>query len=135
MDDYRKPLPALTEANKLFWRASTEGRLVLPHCRRCGQMWFPFSPRCPGCLSAEHIDVCEASGRARLWSWIVMRRRYLPEFSPPYVVAFVELEEGPMLMSTVVEAPPEALRCDLPLVALFEPATAEMSVLQFRPAL
>jgi uncharacterized OB-fold protein len=130
---YRRPLPAVTPANREFWRASTQGRLVLPHCRRCDHVWFPPSPRCPRCLGCDRVALREASGRGRLWSWIVMHRRYLPEFPPPYVVAFVELEEGPMLMSTIVDAPPERLRCDLPLQAVFEPATPEMAILKFRP--
>lgn len=134
MDEYRKPLPSVIPASRAFWSASTEGRLVLPECGICGHVWFPPSPRCPRCLSADAVGTLAASGRARLWSWIVMHRRYLPEFPPPYVVAFVELEEGPMLMSTIVGARPEELRCDLPLLAVFEPATAEMAVLKFRPA-
>ena len=130
---YGKPLPAIYQASRAFWEASVNGRLALPHCRRCDHLWFPPSGRCPQCLAPD-VDTRQVSGRGRLWSWIVMHRRYLPEFPPPYVVAFVELEEGPMLMSTVVETRPEDLRCDLPLLAVFEPATAEMAVLKFRPA-
>ena len=133
---YRGPLPALTPANREFWRASTQGRLALPHCRRCDHVWFPPTPRCPRCLGRDDVTVREASGRARLWSWIVMHRRYLPEFPPPYIVpyivAFVELEEGPMLISALVDAPAERLRCDMPLQAVFEPATPEMAILKFR---
>jgi uncharacterized OB-fold protein len=40
----------------------------------------------------------------------------------PYVVAFVELEEGPRLMSTVVDVAREELRCDMPLEVAFVPA-------------
>ncbi len=63
-----------------------------------------------------------------------MHRRYIKEFDPPYVVGFVELYEGPMLISTIVDARPEQLVCDLSLDVVFEPATAEMSIVKFRPS-
>ena len=63
-----------------------------------------------------------------------MHRRYIKEFDPPYVVGFVELDEGPMLISTIVDARPEQLVCDLSLDVVFEPATAEMSIVKFRPS-
>ena len=129
---YNKPLPAISQASRAFWEASINGRLALPHCLRCGHVWFPPSMRCPQCLSSD-IDAQQASGRGRLWSWINMHRRYFKEFEPPYVVAFVELAEGPMLMSTIVGARPDELACDLPLEVVFEPATMEMSIPKFRP--
>jgi len=74
------------------------------------------------------------SGRARLWSWTVMRRQYFKDFPPPYLVALVELEEGPMITTTLVQALPETLRCDLPLVVAFETHADGTAVPQFRPA-
>jgi len=129
---YTKPLPAISYVNQAFWKATVNGRLALPHCRGCGHTWFPPSARCPQCLSVD-VDSRQASGKGRLWSWIIMHRRYIKEFDPPYLVGFVELDEGPMLISTIVGARPEQLVCDLPLEVVFEPATAEMSIVKFRP--
>jgi uncharacterized protein len=130
---YTKPLPAISRANQAFWKATLNGQLVLPHCRRCGNTWFPASTRCPQCLSTD-VDSTQASGRGRLWSWVIMHRRYIKEFDPPYVVGFVELEEGPMLMSTIVGARPEQLACEMLLEIIFESATPEMSIAKFRLA-
>lgn len=132
LEPYDKPLPVVSEANRLFWQATVAGRLVLPHCRQCGNVWFPPSGRCPRCLSAD-VDTRQASGRGRLWSWIIMHRRYIKGFEPPYLVAFVELEEGPMLMSTIAGADPNQLCCDMLLEVVFEPATRDMSIPKFRP--
>jgi uncharacterized OB-fold protein len=132
LERYHRPLPGMSEANHAFWRAAVTSRLVLPHCQQCGNIWFPPSGRCPGCLSVD-LDYRQVTGRGRLWSWIIMHRRYFEEFEPPYLVAFVELEEGPMLISTIVGAEPDQLRCDMMLEAVFEPATTEMSILKFRP--
>ena len=79
------------------------------------------------------LTVGRSPGKGRLWSWIIMHRRYIKEFDPPYLVGFVELDEGPMLVRTIVGARPEQLVCDLPLEVVFEPATAEMSIVKFRP--
>jgi uncharacterized OB-fold protein len=75
----------------------------------------------------------DASGRASLWSWIVMHRQYFPDFPPPYIVALVELEEGPMLMSTVVGCDAGGLRAGLPLVAVFERVDEDHALLKFKP--
>ena len=126
-------LPAITQANRGFWEYARRGVLALPHCRACGHVWYPPSPGCPRCLGSD-VEFRAVSGRARLWSWIVMHRKYLKEFPPPYIVAFVELKEGPMLVSTIVDSTAEELKCDAPLEAVFEPATPEMSILKFRVA-
>ncbi|MNC96202.1 hypothetical protein D3C83_135090 [compost metagenome] len=82
-----------------------------------------------------NVSWVRVSGRGVVWSWIVMHQRYFQEFEEdlPYNVAFIKLEEGPFLMSTVVGMPEEQIRCDLPGEATFEPATDEISILKFRP--
>ena len=62
-----------------------------------------------------------------------MHRQYFKDFPPPYLVAFVELEEGPMLMSTVVNAKPNQLRCEMPLIASFEKLADDVHLLRFEP--
>ncbi len=62
-----------------------------------------------------------------------MHRQYFKDFAPPYLVAFVELEAGPMLMSTLANVSADELRCDLPLQARFETLTDEIHILQFEP--
>jgi uncharacterized OB-fold protein len=76
------------------------------------------------------------SGNARLWSWINMWQRYFPAFEPeiPYNVCYVRLEEGPLLMTNIVDSAPEDLRCDLELEPVFEDVTDEVTLLKFRPA-
>lgn len=126
-------LPTITPENRGFWKAASRGVLALPVCKRCAHTWYPPSSHCPACLSRD-IEFRGASGRGTLWSWIVMHRQYFKDFPPPYVVAFVKLEEGPMLMSTLAAHDPQALRCHLPLQATFERLSDEISILRFRPA-
>lgn len=125
-------LPAITAANQGFWDHARRGILALPACRACGHVWFPPSSGCPRCLS-QNIEFRETSGRAKLWSWVVIHRQYFKDFAPPYLVAFVELEAGPMLMSTLANVSAEELRCDLPLKATFERLTDDVHILRFEP--
>jgi len=136
-DPVARPLPAtlptITATNQEFWNHARRGVLALPACGECGHVWYPPSAACPKCLS-QQINFRETTGRARLWSWVVIHRQYFKDFPPPYLVAFVELEAGPMLMSTLVNISPGQLRCDLPLKAKFERLADEVHVLQFEPA-
>ncbi len=62
-----------------------------------------------------------------------MHRQYFKDFAPPYLVAFVELEAGPMLMAALANVSPDELRCELPLQASFEKLTEEIRILRFEP--
>lgn len=68
----------------------------------------------------DDLDWIEASGRGRLFSFVIYRRPYHPDFPPPYNVAAVALQEGPLLISTVLTEP-ERLVIDMPLQAAFAP--------------
>ena len=134
MAEYTKPLPSLTKHNRPFFEGAKQGELRLQRCGACGHHWFPPSTSCPRCLSPE-FQWIRASGRGRVWSWIVMHQLYFTAFRTdlPYVVAFIELEEGPRLMSTLVDVPREAIRCDMPVQVTFEDATDEIAIPKFRP--
>jgi uncharacterized OB-fold protein len=81
------------------------------------------------------VSVFRASGRATLHSYVI-HHRPVPGFVPPYSIAVVELEEGPRMMTNIVEVPqtPEALRLDMPLEVVFEALNHEISLPLFRPA-
>jgi uncharacterized protein len=132
---YEKPLPMLTKLNAPYWEGTKKGELRLQKCTECGHHWFPPSAHCPNCVTRT-VEWVPVSGRGKVWSWVVMHQRYFKAFADdiPYVVAFIELEEGPMMMSTLVDIDREDIRCDMPVTVVFEEATDEMSVPKFRPA-
>lgn len=115
MIDAAFPAPQPTEASAPYWRALDEGRLDFQRCGPCGHAWLPAREECPRCL-ARGATWETASGRARLLSWVVYHHGYHPYFASrlPYNVAVVELEEGPRLISNVVD-PVAKLRIDAPL--------------------
>jgi uncharacterized OB-fold protein len=120
IDAHAALLPKITETNQPFWDGCAEGELRLQTCTSCGRHRFPDAPVCPNCLS-PHYSWKLVSGRGVLWSWIVMHQNYLPAFADdlPYLVAFVRLDEGPYLISTLVD-PPEDLRCDQSVEVVFD---------------
>jgi uncharacterized protein len=97
------------------------GELRLQCCAECGHVRFPPSPVCPVCLSTAHLWQV-ASGAATLWSWVRVHQRYFQDFyrPTPYAVGFVELAEGPMMMSGVSEPAGRSLRSGMVLRLRFE---------------
>jgi len=132
---YAKPLPVLDVWNRPFWAAAREGRLVAQGCESCGHVFFPPGPVCPRCRSRT-LSWRELSGRGRIESWVVFHQNYFKGFlnEMPYNVAMIRLDEGALLMSNVVGAANDALRIDMPVEVMFEPATDEISIPKFRPA-
>ena len=129
--DYNKPLPRLDTLNKPFWAAAKEGRLLLQHCPACGDVRFPPGPVCPKCLEGDQ-DWIEASGKGTLESWIDMHRAYWDGFKDelPYRVCLVRLEEGPVVVSNLVDKT-ENLRMGAPVQVVFEAVTGDVTLPKF----
>jgi len=108
-----KPVPRPSPESAAFWEGAQAQRLMLPCCNVCGKFWFPPSQRCRHCLAADFAWV-QASGTGRIYSFVVYHRVYHPGFEDavPYVVAIVELDEGPRLLTNIVGVAPEDVRCD-----------------------
>ena len=129
-----RPLPAITPETRHFWEGTRSGELRLQKCSACNRVYFPPRPFCPQCASRE-VDIVRASGRATLYSYVI-HHRPVPGFVPPYSIAVVQLEEGPRMMTNIVEVAqtPETLQLDMPLEVVFERMTDEISLPLFRPA-
>lgn len=117
-----------------FWEACRRHELRLQRCDACGSFWFPPSAVCPRCLSESWVWA-RTSGRGTVYSFAVFHRVYHPGFAGdlPYVVAVVELEEGPRLPTSIVGIDHGAIRCDLPVEVLFEDVTETVTLPKFRP--
>lgn len=96
-------LPAVTPDNERFWSALAEGRLELQVCGGCGKARYPVAPVCPYCHSAA-AAWRPMSGEGTIFSFVRYHRSYLPEFADvmPYVVATVQLAEGPRLFGRLI---------------------------------
>jgi len=127
-----RPLPVPTPETAHFWEGTAQGELRLQRCRACSKPYFPPQPFCPAC-SGDDVEIVRASGRGTLHGYVI-NHRAAPGFEAPYVIAVVELDEGPRLLTNLVDvAPdPESLPLDLPVEVVYE-AVGEMTLPMFRP--
>jgi uncharacterized protein len=115
------PLPTPSIETEPFWAAVQERKLMMPTCNRCRKVTFPPTVACPAC-SNDAFTWTQMSGRGKVFSFVVYHRVYHPAFKDkvPYVVAVVELEEGPRIISNVVGMPVEDVQCDMPVTVVYE---------------
>ena len=136
MPDYTGPVPVPTPESRPFWEAARRHELCLQRCRSCGRHVFYPRAACPNCLGAD-LEWQRVSGRGTLNTFTVVYRgqKGFP-LGPPYVIAVVELAEGPRLMTNLVgiEPDPAKIRIGMPVEVLFEDVTPEVSLPRFRPA-
>lgn len=133
--DYAKPLPVPAPESVPFWEAAHEHKLMVQKCGSCGHLRFPPAAHCPECLSADH-DWIEVSGRGRVFSFVTYQRLYNKgwEGEIPYIVALIELDEGPRLLSNLTGIDPKDVTCDMPVKAVFDDVTPEVTLPKFAPA-
>ena len=133
-EEYRKPLPEPSETSRPFWEGLRARELRLQRCRDCGQHIFYPRDICPHCLSVR-LEWVAAGGTGKVYSYTVVRRAMHPAFKDdlPYVLAIVELDEGPRLTTNVVGVEPEEVRVDMRVRAAYDVVTPEITLLKFEP--
>jgi uncharacterized OB-fold protein len=117
-DDYLLDYP---DFDRAFLQYIAKGELRLPYCTKCDSGFGLGQRVCSKDLSTDVIWR-PASGNAMLYSFAIYRRPYSPDAVVPYSVAWVELEEGPLLISVVATSPDEELVIGMALRAEFAPA-------------
>jgi uncharacterized OB-fold protein len=127
-----RPIP--TPETREFWDGTKAHELRLQRCDACAHVYFPPRPFCPSC-ACRKVTGFKASGKATLYSYVI-HHRPVPGFTPPYAIAVVTLDEGPRMMSNIIDCPqtPEALELDMALEVAFEKLDDEITLPVFRPA-
>ena len=131
----RKPLPVPTPETAPYWEGLKQHELRIQRCKDCNQAYFYPRPFCPKCFS-WNIEWFTASGKASLHTYEIVHRA-APAFAAdtPYVLAVVQLDEGPRMMTNLVEVEPEPskLPLDMPLEIVYEQVSDEITLPKFRP--
>ena len=132
----KRPLPQpITPETQPYWDGLRAHKLLLPNCARCGPFLYPRA-FCPHCHS-RNLSWIQASGRGTLHSFEIVYHPFNSAFKDdlPYVLAMIELEEGPRLMSNLIGIEPDAtnIKCDMPVEVVFEKLTDEITIPLFRP--
>lgn len=135
MGTIRHPAPAADWETRAYWEGAVRGELVLQRCGACGAVQHRPRALCVSCFAGE-ISHFVASGRGRVHTFTVTRQNQAPGFAKacPYVLAYVELEEGPRLLTNVVGCDPAEVRIGMPVVVEFAATDGEFPVPVFRPA-
>lgn len=133
------PLVDASWETRGFWEGCGRGELVLQRCRSCGTTQHKPRAVCATCLSDE-IEHVVASGRGRVYTFTVTHQNQQPPFRDacPYVMAYVELDEGPRLLTHIVGCDPGDVEVGMPVVVDFQPQERDdgeaFAVPRFRPA-
>jgi uncharacterized OB-fold protein len=128
------PAPAVNPESKPFWDATAEGRLTLTKCADCGTLiWYPRN-YCPECSSLNTSWV-QVSGRGSIYSYTVNYRGDGPYRGIPYVLAYVELDEGPRVMTNIVDWDDQDLVVGMPVEVVFHDTGQGSALPRFRPRL
>jgi uncharacterized OB-fold protein len=128
------PAPVVTPETRPYWEGAAEGRLMLQRCANCTSVvWYPRG-LCPKCGRLS-LDWFTATGNGTVYSYTV-NRRGAGDYArrAPFVLAYVELEEGPRVLTNVVNCDPESVRIGDPVRAVFHPTGAGSALVRFEPA-
>ncbi len=126
-------LPAVGLDTEFYWEGARQGELRIQKCGECGTLRHPPGPMCPHCHATKR-DYAVASGRGTVYSYVVHHHPPVPGRTPPYVVALVELEEGPRVLGNLLDIAPEDVTVGMPVELTFQKLDDEVTLPQWRPA-
>lgn len=133
MSTLPNPAPTVTQANAAFWAATADGRFQLQRCNECDTvLWFPRR-HCPSCWT-ENVSTFDASGKGMIYSFTVIRKGAMAyKDAGPFVVAYVELAEGPRIMTNIVECDVETVAVGMPVEVVWHDTGQGNALYRFRP--
>jgi uncharacterized OB-fold protein len=128
-----RPLPDPDDLSREFWHGAHEGHLLFQQCPSCGHRQFYPRLICTACAATP--EWAEASGRGRVRTFSIVRQAVHPPFRQmaPYVVAMVELDEGPLMMSNITGIAVEEVSIGMPVEAYAVPFADDLALPFWRP--
>lgn len=119
--------PPHTPESAPFHAAAAEGRFLLRRCTDCEQVhWYPRAI-CPFCQGETVWE--DGAGTGTVYTYSTMSRA-----KPPYTLAYVELTEGPRMMTMLVDCDPADLAIGQPVKVVFQQAEDGTAIPCFTPA-
>jgi len=122
------PAPVVNPETERFWAAAREGRFLIKGCAACGRNhWYPRAI-CPHCFS-DRTEWRASTGMGTIYSISIMKRA--PEI---YAIAYVTLDDGPTMMTNIVDCDFDRLAIGDRVRVTFKPAEDGTPYPQFCPA-
>ena len=109
MNDVKRPIPRSDEPDTAaFWQGTKEKEFRYQQCKRCNTVVFYSRRHCTGCTDGE-LQWKTSAGTGSVYTFSVVRQSYHPFFRNmvPYVVAWIDMDEGPRILSNVTGVAPE----------------------------
>jgi len=128
MADRKLPAPQANAETEAYWKAASEGKLLVKHCTACGQSHHYPRALCPFCFS-DKTEWKECSGKGTLYSYSVMRRAPVP-----YAIAYVTLAEGPTMLTNMADCDFDKLKLGQAVKVVFKPSEGGAPLPMFTPA-
>jgi uncharacterized OB-fold protein len=128
-----KPLPPVDAGSRAYWDGCNAGVLLLQRCIGCGHVQHYHRVMCTQC-GAQTLEDSPATGEGTVRSFTVIRRAVSAAFEVdvPYVVALIELAEGPTMMSNIIGSAHERVSIGAPVQLEFERRSETINIPQFR---
>lgn len=128
-----RPLPDVTPETERFWKATADGELLLGECEECDLVYYYPRTRCPDCLS-ESISWRSAAGTGKVYTYSSAEQvAGWPEDELPLVVAYVELTEGPRVMTNLVNCDPADVEVGMSVELEFLETEEDLAIPVFTP--
>jgi uncharacterized OB-fold protein len=134
MPEIKKQLPSITVSNQPFWDAARRHELVAYKCANCGT-FYAQQVLCLRCNNPR-MSWVKVSGKAEVFTFCVYRQSFHPAWDKdiPYNVAYVQLAEGPILMTNIVGCENKDIYIGMPVEVVFEKINEEVTLPKFKPA-
>lgn len=128
-----RPVPDVTPETEPFWSRAADGKLLLSECDDCGLVYHYPRALCPDCFS-DDVEWIESSGRGEIYAYSTAKTiSGWPEERLPLVIAYVELEEGPRMMTNVTDCDPDAVEIGDEVEVTFVPTQDDIAIPTFTP--
>ena len=121
------PAPPVNPETQPFWDATAAGKPLIKRCAACGEKHYYPRAICPFCGS-DRTAWMDVSGRGVVYSYSVFRRAPIP-----YAIAYVTLDEGPTMMTNIVDCDLDTIRIGQPVRVTFKPTDGGPPVPMFSP--
>ena len=120
--------PQPNPETQAFWSAAQEGKLMIGKCTACGKVHYYPRVVCPFCFS-EKTEWRQAKGTGTLYTFSVTR---IPG-KTVYAIAYVTLDEGPSMMTNIVDCDLDTLACGQKVRVTFKPTEGGGTIPMFTP--
>lgn len=126
VSEIEHPLPNASWETRGYWEGAGRGEIVLQRCGSCQTVQHKPRGLCVTCLDGD-LEHFVSSGRGTVYTYTVTNQNQAKGFAEacPYVMAYVDLEEGPRLLTNIVDCDPASVEIGMSVVANF--ATPERS--------